>query len=100
MLETLGGSYDPALPPVQVRDREDAPAPWPLAIVLPFILFIVLNRLYGRRRRRRRGGPGGIIVIPSDWSGRHSRAGGGSSGGGGFSGGGGSFGGGGASGRW
>ena len=27
MIETLGGSYDPALPPVQVRERERAPSP-------------------------------------------------------------------------
>jgi uncharacterized protein len=96
MIETLGGSYDPALRPVQVGESEPAPAPWPLAIVLPFILFIVLNRVYGRRRR---GGRGGMVVIPGGWGGRHGGAGGGRRGGG-FSGGGGSFGGGGASGRW
>jgi uncharacterized protein len=97
MIETLGGSYDPALPPVQVRESERAPAPWPLAIVLPFILIVVLNRMYGRRgRRSRRRGYRGPVIVPGGWGGR----GGGGRGGGGFSGGGGSFGGGGASGRW
>jgi uncharacterized protein len=97
MIETLGGRYDPALPPVQVRESERAPAPWPLAIVLPFILIIVLNRMYGRRGRpSRRRGYRGPVIVPGGWGGRR----GGGRGGGGFSGGGGSFGGGGASGRW
>jgi uncharacterized protein len=96
MIETLGGSYDPALPPVQVRESDRAPAPFPVALVLlTIMIFIVLNRLSGRRPRGRRGGHGGLVVIPGDWGGRQGR-----SGGGGFSGRGGSFGGGGASGRW
>ncbi|HSA81640.1 MAG TPA: TPM domain-containing protein [Geminicoccaceae bacterium] len=102
MIEALGGSYDPALPPVQVRDREDAPSPIPLAIALPIMALIVLNRLSGgRRRRRSRYGYGGPVIVPGGWHG--GRNGGGGSrggGGGGFSGGGGGFGGGGASGRW
>jgi uncharacterized protein len=103
MIATLGGSYDPALPPVEVRESEPAPVPWPLAIVLPFILIIVLNRLYGRRRRRRRGGYPGPVIVPGGWTGGGRGRGGwsgGGRGGGGFSGGGGGFGGGGASGRW
>ena len=92
MIETLGGSYDPALPPVQVRDSERAPSPFPLAVALPIIMIIILNRLFGRRPRRggRYRGYGGPVIVPGGWGGR----------GGGFSGGGGSFGGGGASGRW
>src|SRR5919106_4934362 len=35
MIETLGGTYEPALPPVQVREHERAPSPFPLAIALP-----------------------------------------------------------------
>ena len=53
MIETLGGSYDPALPPVQVRESDRAPSPFPLAVALPIFLIIVLNRLFGRRRRGR-----------------------------------------------
>jgi uncharacterized protein len=100
MIETLGGSYDPALPPVQVGESDRAPSPLPLAIMLPLMLIIVLNRLFGRRRRQGRyRGYGGPVIVPGGWGG----SGGGSGGGGrsgGFSGGGGSFGGGGASGRW
>jgi uncharacterized protein len=99
MIETLGGTYEPALPPVQVREHERAPSPFPLAIALPIILIIVLNRLFGHRRRGRYRGYGGPVIVPGGWGGRHSRSGGGGRGGG-FSGGGGSFGGGGASGRW
>jgi uncharacterized protein len=100
MIETLGGSYDPAVSPVQVRESERAPSPFPLAIALPIIMIIVLNRLFGRRRRRlRRRGYGGPVIVPGGWGGRHGGSGGGGRGGG-FSGGGGSFGGGGASGRW
>jgi uncharacterized protein len=99
MIEALGGSYDPALPPVQVRESDRAPSPFPLAMALPIILIIVFNRLFGRRRRGRHRGYPGPVILPGGWGGR----GGGSGGGrpsGGFSGGGGSFGGGGASGRW
>ena len=101
MIETLGGSYEPALPPVQVRENERAPSPFPLAIALPIIMIIVLNRLFGRRRRGRARyrGYGGPVVVPGGWGGRRGGSGGGGRGGG-FSGGGGSFGGGGASGRW
>ena len=99
MIETLGGSYDPVLPPVEVGESDRAPAPFPLAIVLPFIAIIILNRMFGRRRRGRSRGYRGPVILPGGWGGR----GGGSGDGGhhgGFSGGGGSFGGGGASGRW
>jgi uncharacterized protein len=99
MIETLGGSYDPALPPVQVKESEPAPAPFPLALaMLMIMIFIVFNRLSGRRGRGRPRGHGGLVVIPG-WGDRRG-SGGGGRGGGGFSGGGGSFGGGGASGRW
>jgi uncharacterized protein len=98
MIRALGGSYDPALPPVEVRRPEPAPSPIPLAVALPIIALIVLNRLFGRRRRRRsRFGYGGPVILPG--GGRGGR-GGGFGGGGGFSGGGGGLGGGGASGRW
>jgi uncharacterized protein len=98
MIGALGGSYDPALPPVALQDREPAPSPIPLAVALPILALIVLNRLFGRRRRYRRGF-GGPLVLPGGWHG--GRGGGrGGFGGGGFSGGGGGFGGGGASGRW
>jgi uncharacterized protein len=99
MIETLGGSYDRALAPVQVRESERAPSPFPLAVALPIIMMIVLNRLFGRRARRRYRGYGGPVIVPGGWGGRHGGSGGGGRGGG-FSGGGGSFGGGGASGRW
>ena len=101
MIETLGGSYDPALPPVEIRDSERAPSPFPLAIALPIIMLIFLSRL-SRRQGRRRGryrGYGGPIIVPGGWGGRRGGFGGGGRGGG-FGGGGGSFGGGGASGRW
>ena len=100
MIETLGGSYDPALPGVEVPESERAPSPFPLAIALPIIMMIILNRLFSRRERR---GPyrryGGPLIVPGGWGGGHGHSGGGGQGGG-FSGGGGSFGGGGASGRW
>jgi uncharacterized protein len=103
MIRALGGSYDPALPAVEVSPQQPAPSPIPLAIALPIIALIVLNRLFGRRRRRRsRYGYGGPVIVPGGWHG--GRGGGhggrGGFGGGGFSGGGGGFGGGGASGRW
>jgi uncharacterized protein len=82
-----------------VRDSE--PSPFPLAIALPIIMIIVLNRLFGQRRRDRYRGYRGPVIVPGGWGGRQSGWGarqGGS--GGGFGGGGGSFGGGGASGRW
>jgi uncharacterized protein len=99
MIETLGGSYEPALPPTRVRESDRAPSPFPLAIALPIILIIVLNRLFGQRRRGRYRGYGGPVIVPGGWGGRHGGSGGGGQGGG-FGGGGGSFGGGGASGRW
>jgi uncharacterized protein len=99
MIETLGGSYDPALPPVQVGESDRAPSPLPLAIMLPLMLIIVLNRLFGRRRRSRYRGYPGPVVMPGGGGGRGGGSGGGGRSGG-FSGGGGSFGGGGASGRW
>ncbi|HEX6103233.1 MAG TPA: TPM domain-containing protein [Alphaproteobacteria bacterium] len=100
MIATLGGSYDPALPPVALQDREPAPSPIPLAVALPILALLFLNRVLGRgRRRRSRRGFGGPLILPGGW---HGGRGGGRSGfgGGGFSGGGGGFGGGGASGRW
>jgi uncharacterized protein len=110
MIETLGGTYNPALPPVQAREREQAPSPWPLIVMLPIIAIFLLNFLSDRRRGSRyRGGYGGPIIIPGGWSNRGSGGGfggggfgggGGGGSGGGFSGGGGSFGGGGATGRW
>jgi uncharacterized protein len=101
MIRALGGTYDPALPPVEVRRQEPAPSPIPLAVALPIIALIVLNRLSGRRRgRRRRYGYGGPVIVPGGWRGGRGGGGGGSGGGGGFSGGGGGFGGGGATGRW
>ena len=51
MIEALGGSYDPALPPVQLRRERARAVPFPLAIALPIFVLIVLNRLFGRRRR-------------------------------------------------
>ena len=99
MIETLGGSYRPALPPARARDSE--PSPFPRAIALPIILIIVLNRLVGQRRRGRCRAYGGPVIVPGGWGGRQSGWGGKRGGsGGGFGGGGGSFGGGGASGRW
>ena len=103
MIEALGGSYQPALPPVAVRPEEPAPSPIPLAIMLPIMALFVLNRLFGRRRRRRsRYRYGGPVIVPGGWHGGRGGGGGGRGGfsGGGFSGGGGGFGGGGASGRW
>jgi uncharacterized protein len=99
MIETLGGTYEPALPPLEVRESERAPSPFPLAIALPIIMIIILNRLFGRRPRGRYRGYGGPVIVPGGWGGRHGGSSGGGRGGG-FSGGGGSFGGGGASGRW
>ncbi len=106
IIETLGGSYNPALPPARVRDQSP-PWPFPLALVLPVILIILFNRFSGRGRRRYRG-YGGPLILPGGWGGRQDGfggrqggfGGGGGAGGGGFSGGGGSFGGGGASGSW
>jgi uncharacterized protein len=103
MIGTLGGTYNPALPTVQAREREPAPSPWPLIVMLPIIAIFLLNFLSDRRRGSRyRGGYGGPVIIPGGWSDR--RGGGGFGGGGGGSGGGfsggGSFGGGGATGRW
>ena len=98
MIGALGGSYDPALPPVRVGEREEAPFPLPLALALMILLILLLNRVLGERRH----GPGTPgyrgrrVILSGGGQGGGSRGGGG----GGFSGGGGSFGGGGASGRW
>src|ERR687897_2067077 len=37
MIRALGGSYEPALPPVEVRPQEPAPSPIPPAVALPII---------------------------------------------------------------
>ncbi len=103
IIQTLGGSYNPALPPVRVEDQAP-PWPFPLAIVLPVILIILFNHFFGQRGQRYRRGYGGPLILPGGFSGQQGggSAGGfgGGQGGGGFSGGGGSFGGGGASGSW
>jgi uncharacterized protein len=108
MIETLGGSYNPALPPVEVRDQSP-PWPFPVALALPVIVIILFNMMSGERRRRGRRGYVGPVILPGGWDrggfggSRGSFGGGGfggGAGGGGFSGGGGSFGGGGASGSW
>jgi uncharacterized protein len=98
MIDTLGGSYDPALAPIQAPESERAPSPFPLAIALPIIMIILLNILFAQRRRGRYRHYGPPIILPDNWGSRHGGFGGGRSGG--FGGGGGSFGGGGASGRW
>ncbi len=109
MIQTLGGTYNPALPTVRAREREQAPSPWPLIVMLPIIAIFLLNFLSDRRRGSRyRRGYGGPVIIPGGWSDRRGGGGfggggfggGGGGSGGGFSGGGGSFGGGGATGRW
>ncbi len=106
MIRTLGGSYNPTLPPVRGRAQEPAPSPWPLLIMLPIMLIVILNRLSNQRARRYRRGYGGPVILPGDFGGRPGGFGGGGfgggglGGGGGFGGGGGSFGGGGASGHW
>jgi uncharacterized protein len=103
MIRTLGGTYDPALPPLRVAQRDRAPAaPFPLAFIIPIVAIFILNRMLGMRGRgrggrRRRGMP---IIIPGGFGGGRGGGFGGGGGLGGFSGGGGSFGGGGASGRW
>jgi uncharacterized protein len=104
MIGTLGGTYDPALPAVEARERERAPSPLPLAIILPIFAIIILNRLSrrgrrGRHRRRHGHGYGWPVVVPGGFGGGRGGS-GGRGGGGGFSGGGGGFGGGGASGSW
>jgi uncharacterized protein len=105
MIDTLGGTYDPAIVPARLPESERAPSPFPLAIALPIIMIIALNLMFSRRRRSRFRGYGPPIILPDDWGARYGGSGGGGrsggfGGGGGFSGGGGSFGGGGASGRW
>ena len=101
IIETLGGSYNPALAPVRVRDQQP-PTGFPLALVLPVILIILFNRFFGGRPGRRyRRGYRGPLILPGGWGGSQGGSGGGGGfGGGGFSGGGGGFGGGGATGRW
>ena len=109
MIQTLGGTYNPALPTVQAREREQAPSPWPLIVMLPIIAIFLLNFLSDRRRGSRyRRGYGGPVHHPGRLErprggggfGGGGFGGGGGGSGGGFSGGGGSFGGGGATGRW
>jgi uncharacterized protein len=104
MIDTLGGTYDPALPAVEAREVERAPSPLPLAIMLPIFAIIILNRLSRRRGRgRHRRGYGWPVVVGGGFGGGFGGRRGGSGGrgaGGGFSGGGGGFGGGGASGSW
>jgi uncharacterized protein len=105
IVATLGGDYDPALPPVQASDRDEAPFPLPLALALVILLILLLNRILGERRhgpgtpgykaRRRRR-----VLVPGGFGGGGGGPGGFGGGGGGFGGGGGGFGGGGASGRW
>ena len=105
MIRTLGGTYNPALPPVQVRD-DRAPTGFPLLLALPVILIILFNVFSGQGGRRQRRGYAGPVILPGGFGGRNDGFGGGGFGGGsggsggGFSGGGGSFGGGGASGSW
>ena len=104
IIASLGGAYDPALPPVQASDRDEAPFPLPLALALVILLVLLLNRILGPRRlgpgtpghrgRRRR------VLAPGGSYEPGGRGGGFGRGGGGFGGGGGGFGGGGASGRW
>jgi uncharacterized protein len=115
MIQTLGGTYNPALPPVRVQE-ERPPWPFPLLLALPVILIILFNRFSDQRDqrdRRYRRGYRGPIILPGGFGAYGRRGGGfggyggpagggfgGGSSGGGFSGGGGSFGGGGASGSW
>jgi uncharacterized protein len=107
IVTTLGGAYDPALPPVQASERDEAPFPLPLALALVILLVLLLNRILGPRRHgpgtpghrpRRRGRV--LVPGPGGFGGGGGGRGGFGGGGGGFSGGGGGFGGGGASGRW
>lgn len=102
MIGALGGTYDPALPPVAERERADAPYPWPLFLATLIVLTWMANRIFspnrpGRRSRRRRGP---WVYLPPSGGHQGRGRGGFGGGGGGFSGGGGGFGGGGASGRW
>jgi uncharacterized protein len=115
MIRTLGGTYNPALPPVRTRQQRQ-PWPFPLLLALPVILIILFNRFSDQRDqrgRRYRRGYRSPMILPGGFGGYGRRGGGfggfggpagggfgGGSGGGGFSGGGGSFGGGGASGSW
>jgi uncharacterized protein len=103
MIRTLGGTYDPTLPRLAAQ-RDRAPAPLPLAFILPILVIFILNRVLGGRGGGGRGGRGrrgghGPVFIPGGFGGGGG-GGGFGGGGGGFSGGGGSFGGGGATGRW
>ena len=83
------GSEPPAA--LHVSARKAAETPWPMLILFPIIVLLILFK--GRRRGRVYWGGGGF----SGGSGGGFSGGGG---GGGFSGGGGGFGGGGSSGRW
>lgn len=98
------------------RNFDNGKRPFPLGVLLPFIIFIIILIILSTHNRKKGGGKGGnrspgmdlwdfIILSNMGRSGRSSSGGfggSGSFGGGGFSGGfgGGSFGGGGASGGW
>ncbi len=69
MIETLGGRYDPALPRV-AAPSERAPSPWPLMIMLPIMLIIILNRLSGQRRSRHGRRYHGPVILPGGFGGR------------------------------
>lgn len=80
MIRTLGGTYDPTLPRLAVQ-RDRAPAPLPLAFILPILVIFILNRVLGGRGGGGRGGRGrrgghGPVFIPGGF--------GGGGGGGGF----------------
>ena len=100
MIETLGGSYDPALPGVEVRESERAPSPFPARHRAADHHDDHPQPPVQPPRAPRPVPPlRGPVIVPGGWGGGHGGFGGGGRGGG-FSGGGGSFGGGGASGRW
>jgi uncharacterized protein len=94
MLRVLGGEGAPA--GASRGQGAEAPQDIMTAVIVMFVIFFVVARLFGRRGGYMVGPPlGGLWTMGG---GRSRRGGGG--GFGGFSGGGGSFGGGGATGRW